>query len=129
MKLFSTFTRSLLLAALASFFAPILLFGTVWLGMQLWAYLPGVGRLGLAANHHIASFLTVFGNGSPLFGMLVIALVCALVGTLFDIYAFYNAQTQKKNYPSAINHTNKQRHVQLSAKSESTPLCSHQGLQ
>ncbi len=129
MKLFSTFTRSLLLAALTSFFAPIVLFGAAWLGLQLWAYLPGVGRLGLVANHHIAGFLTVFGNGSPLSGMLIIAMVCALVGTLFDTYAFYNTRTQKNNYSSTIDRTNKQRHVQLSAKAESTPLCSHQGLQ
>ncbi len=126
MKIFSAFTRSLLLAALASFLAPIVLFGTVWLGMQLWAYLPGVGGLGLAGNHHITGFLTVFGSGSPLAGMLIIAMVCALVGTLFDTYAFYNAPTQKNNYPSAIDRT---MHVQLSAKTESTPLCSHQGLQ
>jgi hypothetical protein len=104
MKLFFTFVRSLLLAALASFFAPIVLLGTVWLGMQLWSYLPGVGSLGLAGNHHIAGFLTVFGNGSPLSGVFIIAIVCALVGALFDTYAFYHTQTQKDHYPNAIDH-------------------------
>jgi hypothetical protein len=105
MKLLSTFTRSLLLAAVASFLAPIVVLGTVWLGMQLWGYLPGVGGLGLAGNHHIAGFLTVFGNGSPISGMFTIALVCALVGALFDTYAFYyNAQTQKDHYSNAIDH-------------------------
>jgi hypothetical protein len=104
MQLLFTFTRSVLLAAFASFLAPILLLGAAWLGMQLWTYLPGIGSLGLAGNHHIAGFLTVFGNGSPVSGVFTIAIVCALVGVLFDTYAFYNAQTQKDHYPNAIDH-------------------------
>jgi hypothetical protein len=104
MQLFITFTRSLLLAVITSFLAPIALFGTAWLGMQLWSYLPVVGGWGLAANHHIAGFLTVFGNGSPISGMLTIAMVCAFVGALFDTYAFYHAQVQKNPYSNAIDH-------------------------
>ncbi len=104
MKLFYTFTRSILLAALTSFLAPIVLFGTAWLGMQLWSYLPRIGSLGLAGNHHISGFLTVFGNGSPLAGLFIIAIVCALVGALFDTYAFYHAQAQKSHYSNAIDH-------------------------
>jgi|APDOM4702015191_1054821.scaffolds.fasta_scaffold712040_1 hypothetical protein len=95
MKLLSTFTRSLLLAAIASFLAPMVLLGAAWLGMQLWTYLPGVGGLGLAVNHHLTGFLLVFGNGSLCDGVLTISIVCALVGSLFDTYAFYNFQTQK----------------------------------
>jgi hypothetical protein len=104
MQLFITFTRSLLLAVITSFLAPIALLGTAWLGLQLWGYLPVVGGWGLAANHHIAGFLTVFGNGSPIAGILTIAMVCAFVGALFDTYAFYNAQVQKNPYSNATDH-------------------------
>jgi hypothetical protein len=104
MKLLFTFTRSLLLAAVASFLAPIVLFSTAWLGMQLWTYVPGVGSLGLVGNHHIAGFLTVFGNGSPIEGVLTIAIACSLVGVLFDTYAFYSTQIQKDHYSSTTDH-------------------------
>jgi hypothetical protein len=104
MQLLFNFTRSLLLAVIASFLAPISLFGTAWLGMQFWGYLPVVGVWGLAANHHIVGFLTVFGNGSPISGMLTIAMVCAFVGALFDTYAFYHAQVQKNPYSNASDH-------------------------
>jgi hypothetical protein len=98
MNLVSTFIRSLLLAALASFLAPIVVLGSVCFGMQIWTYLPGVGGLGLAGSHYIADFLTVFGNGSPVGGVITIAIVCAAVGVMFDTYVFYHAQTQKDHY-------------------------------
>ncbi len=110
MKLVSTSIRSLLLAALTSFLAPIVLFGSVCLGMQIWTYLPGVGGLGLAGNHHIVGFLTVFGNGSPVGGMMTIALVCAAVGVMFDTYVLTALKLQKtinptkKRFPADPHH-------------------------
>lgn len=104
MQLVTAFIRSLLLAVITSFLAPLALFGSIWLGLQLWGCLPVVGGWGLAANYHIVGFLTVFGNGSPILGMFTIAMVCAFVGALFDTYAFYHAQGQRNSYSNAIDH-------------------------
>jgi hypothetical protein len=95
MKSKSEFAHSLLLATAASFMAPMMLLAIACLGLQLWTYLPGIGELGAICNHGIAGFLREFGNGSPIQGVLTISLVCAVVGGLFDTYAFYSFSSQR----------------------------------
>jgi hypothetical protein len=95
MKSVSSFAHSLLLSIAASFVAPLLLLAIACSGLQLWTYLPWIGGLGVTVNQGIAGFLTVFGDGSLVQGMLTISIVCAIVGALFDTYAFYHFPTQR----------------------------------
>jgi hypothetical protein len=90
MKSVSSFAHSLLLAVATSFVAPLLLLAIACFGLHLWTYLPWIGGLGATINQGIAVFLTTFGNGSMIQGVLTISIVCAVVGALFDTYAFYN---------------------------------------
>jgi hypothetical protein len=85
----------ILLSIAASFVAPLLLLAIACSGLQLWTYLPWIGGLGVTVNQGIAGFLTVFGDGSLVQGMLTISIVCAIVGALFDTYAFYHFPTQR----------------------------------
>jgi hypothetical protein len=89
MKTVTSFAHSLLLAIAVSFLAPVMMLAIACSGMQLWTYLPVVGGIGAAVNQGIAGFLTIFGNGSPVQGMFTISIACAVVGALFDTYAFY----------------------------------------
>ena len=90
MKSVSSFAHSLLLAVATSFIAPLFLLAIACFSLQLWTYLPWIGGLGASINQGIAVFLTIFGNGSIVQGMFTISIVCAIVGALFDTYAFYN---------------------------------------
>jgi hypothetical protein len=90
MKSVSSFAHSLLLAVATSFVAPLLLLAIACSGLQLWTYLPWIGGLGASVYQGITVFLTIFGNGSMVQGMLTISVVCAIVGALFDTYAFYH---------------------------------------
>ncbi|WP_313890540.1 hypothetical protein [Aetokthonos hydrillicola] len=40
----------------------------------------------------VLEFLTIFGNGAPLRGVVVISFTCSFVGVLFDAYAYYRYQ-------------------------------------
>ncbi len=92
----SNFLRSLSLAVLLSFFAPMLLMSGSLASTWLIACIPGLGSIGQIPNILI-SFLDTFGGGCALQGMLTIGLVCGFVGALFDIYTFYSFRTQKGN--------------------------------
>jgi membrane-bound metal-dependent hydrolase YbcI (DUF457 family) len=95
MKSVSSFAHSLLLAVATSFVAPLLLLAITCSGFQLWTYLPWIGGLGATVNQCIADFLTIFGNGSMGQGIFTISIVCAVVGALFDTYAFYHFPTHR----------------------------------
>jgi hypothetical protein len=95
MKSVSSFAHSLLLAVATSFVTPLLLLAVACSGLQLWTYLPWIGGLGVTIKQGITIFLTIFGNGSIVQGMLTISIVCAFVGALFDTYAFYHFPTHR----------------------------------
>jgi hypothetical protein len=95
MKTVTSFAHSLLLSIAASFLAPLALLTIACFGMQLWTYVPGIGGIGTVVNQGIAGFLTIFGNGSPVQGLFTISIVCAVVGALFDTYAFYRFSSHR----------------------------------
>lgn len=93
MKIVSNFLVSLILAALMSFIAPIILVGGI-LGILLVAsYLPGLFALGNSGAIHILEFLAIFGNGKPLQGIITLGLTVSIVGVLLDIFNFYRYQS------------------------------------
>jgi hypothetical protein len=86
------FLRSLVLTTLLSFTAPVLLIGTTLVGLSLVGRIPTVESIAQAGVNQILGFLTVFGSGDAVEGLLIIGLTCAVVGALFDAYAYYRHQ-------------------------------------
>jgi hypothetical protein len=84
-----SFLRSLLISSTFSFTAPVVLIGTVLSGLSVIGQVPIVDQIGRLGAAKLLEFLVVFGNGDAIEGLLVIATTCALVGALFDTYAFY----------------------------------------
>lgn len=91
MSIVSNFLRSLVLSIVLSFVAPMLLVGALLISIFVIGYVPGLQGSACAAQH-VLQFLATFGTGSPVRGLVVIALTCSLVGALFDTYAFYRYQ-------------------------------------
>ncbi len=87
--------RSLSLAVVLSFFAPMLLMSGSLASTWLLTCIPGLGSIGQIPTDLLLNILGTFGGGCAIQGMLTIALVCGFVGALFDIYAFYNFRTLK----------------------------------
>jgi hypothetical protein len=87
------FLRSLLLTTLLSFAAPILLVGTMLTTLFFMSCIPGFVFLGEAGATGILEFLTIFGSGCPVQGILTIGFACSIVGTLFDLFNFYRYQS------------------------------------
>ncbi|SRR5579883_2248317 len=86
------FIRSLLLTSTFSFVLPIVLLGGVLALLSAAEQIPLIEAIAQGGATKLLQFLSVFGSGDPLQGILVIGLTCALVGGLFDTYAFYRHQ-------------------------------------
>lgn len=82
------YLRSLLLASLLSFLAPITLIGGTIVLLLLLGAVPGLMPFGQACAAQILSFLETFGSGSAWEGTIVIGCTCGVVGALFDTYIF-----------------------------------------
>jgi uncharacterized membrane protein YeaQ/YmgE (transglycosylase-associated protein family) len=93
----SKLLRSLSLAVVLSFFAPMLLMSGSLASTWLLTCIPGLESIGQIPADLLLDVLGTFGGGCAVQGMLTIALVCGFVGALFDIYVFYNFRTQKGN--------------------------------
>lgn len=85
----STLLKSLLITSVFSFLTPVLLFVGVLGTLALLAYVPLLNGLSQFSLSQLMRFLSVFGSGSAIAGVMVIAIVCCLVGVLFDTYTFY----------------------------------------
>jgi hypothetical protein len=92
MTVFTNFLRSLLLTIIFSFVAPMFLVGSVLLMLFIVGLIPGLQEVTQLIATHIMQFLTIFGTGSSLQGLLIICLTCSFVGVLFDTYAYYRCQ-------------------------------------
>lgn len=84
--------RSLLLTGIFSFLAPVLFIGAMLASLSLLGSVPLSAEVGKIGTEQILSFLSVFGSGSPIHGLLLIGTVCSLVGVLFDTCTFYRYQ-------------------------------------
>ena len=82
------YLRSLLLAVLLSFIAPIALIVTAISLLLLLSFVPGLMLFAQACTTQILSFLETFGSGRAWEGTVVIGCACGVVGALFDTYIF-----------------------------------------
>jgi hypothetical protein len=89
MIIFTNFLRSLLLTIVFCFIAPMILMGVIFASLFTFAHFPGLRELSHAIANQILLFLSVFGSGVPLRGLIVISLTCSFVGGLFDTYVHY----------------------------------------
>jgi hypothetical protein len=92
MSILPNFLRSLILASIFSFLAPVLLIGTILASLVLLGYVPGLEVFAKVGVEQIAAFLKVFGSTSALRGVITIGIACSLVGVLFDAYTLYRYQ-------------------------------------
>lgn len=84
--------RSLLLTGIFSFLAPVCFISILLASCVVLSYVPFLETIGNTSLEQITHFLQIFGSGSVLRGLVVIALVASLVGILFDTYTFYRFQ-------------------------------------
>ncbi len=89
--------RSLSIAILFSFVAPMLLMSGSLASSLLLTRIPGIGSIGQIPANILLDFLDAFGSGCAFQGMLTICIACGFVGALFDLYVFYSFQTQRGN--------------------------------
>lgn len=89
MSIRPNFLRSVLLASIFSFVAPLFFIGTGLTSFYLISHFPTLEGLGRFGADQILKFLATFGSGHPLQGFLVIGVTFSLVGALFDTYACY----------------------------------------
>lgn len=89
MNIKSNLLRAVLLTSVLSFVAPCLLICgglTSFYFISLFPILQAVGHSGADL---MLQFLATFGDGRPCEGFLVIGSTFALVGALFEFYAYY----------------------------------------
>jgi len=84
--------RSLLITSILSFLAPLLLIGTLLSGLLVVKHIPHLEVMSQIGLDQLLNFLTVFGTGSAVRGLLIISGVSTLVSILFDTYTFYRYQ-------------------------------------
>jgi hypothetical protein len=92
-NLISRLMRSLLLTTAFTFSVPLVLIGSILGFLVLIRELPGCCWLAETGATQILEFLSVFGSGYPMQGILWISLTFAFVGCLFDLFNFYRYQT------------------------------------
>ncbi len=92
MSISFSFLRSLILAATLSFVIPVVLLGLLLLAMLLLGMVPFLTTSSQLALAQMLHFLSTFGNGDVVEGVLVIGTVGSVVGVLFDSFVFYQRQ-------------------------------------
>jgi len=92
MNFLSRVIFSLFLTAFISFTAPVVLVGSVLAILSVLSYVPGISLLGHCGATQVLAFLSVFGDGYALEGIVIIGLTCSFVGGLFDLSNFYRYQ-------------------------------------
>jgi type III secretory pathway component EscU len=97
MSTLPSFLRSILITGIFSFITPSLFIIGVLVCLSVLGYVPWFSPISQVGLEQITHFLSVFGSGSSLNGLLVIGLVCSLVGILFDTYTFYRHQNLRNN--------------------------------
>ncbi|HEY9660097.1 MAG TPA: hypothetical protein V6C65_16690 [Allocoleopsis sp.] len=98
MSILPNLLRSLILTAIFSFLLPIVFIGTIFVTLILLGYVPKLEIIGSAGVEQVTNFLTIFGSGSAIQGVLTIAIVASLVGVLFDMSTFYRHQNFRDEY-------------------------------
>lgn len=92
MNILHSLMFSLLVTAFVSFATPLIVVGAVLAVLSLLSYIPAFSLWGQGGATQVMDFLSTFGNGYALEGIIIIALTCSFVGGLFDLSNFYRYQ-------------------------------------
>lgn len=84
--------QSLLVAAVLGFVLPLPVIGGILGLAAIASYLPGIESAAVSLFAQMGYFLTIFGGGSELQGVIAISLTCAFVCMLLDGFVFYQNQ-------------------------------------
>lgn len=87
MSIVPLFLRSLLVTSLLSFLLPLTILGAALMVLSLVSSIPQWAELGNSGSRLLMAFLTTFGSGNPMEGILTIGFTCSFVGSLFDLFA------------------------------------------
>jgi hypothetical protein len=93
MSILPNLLRSLLLTGIFSFLVPVALIGIILATLLAIGYVPHLEIVGKAGVSQVFYFLSTFGSGSVLRGIVTIATTGSVVGILFDAYTFYRYQS------------------------------------
>lgn len=92
MSILPNLVRSLILTGIFSFLAPVAFIGVILATLLVIGYIPHLEIVGKAGVAQVWHFLSIFGSGNVLHGILTIATTASLVAILFDAYTFYRYQ-------------------------------------
>lgn len=91
----SHFIRSLFVSTLLSFLAPVIGVASLFALAVGIRYIPDLEWIGQVGMQQIGDFLSIFGSGNPVHGVVIIGVAFSLVGGLFDTFALYQHQRFK----------------------------------
>ncbi len=91
----SHFIRSLFVSTVLSFLMPVISVASIFALAFGIRYIPDLDMISQIGVQQIYDFLSVFGSGNPLHGVVVIGITFGLVGGLFDTFALYRHQRFK----------------------------------
>ena len=89
MSLLPNLLQSMFLAALFGFLFPVLVLGGLWGALVVLGWLSGWAIVHQVGVEPMVQFLSVFGSGHAVRGLIVIGLACSAVGVLLDSYTLY----------------------------------------
>jgi hypothetical protein len=92
MTILFNFLRSLILTIIFSFTVPLIFVGALLASFMLLQHIPGLQNAATALASLMLQFLATFGSGTPIRGLITIALTCSFVAVLFDTYVHYRYQ-------------------------------------
>jgi hypothetical protein len=96
MSILPSLLRSLLLTGIFSFLTPALFIGVILATLFVVGLIPRLEVVGTVGIEQVFLFLSIFGSGSALWGVVIISTTGSLVGMLFDAYTFYRYQNLRR---------------------------------
>jgi hypothetical protein len=96
MSILPSLLRSLLITGIFSFLTPVLFIGIILATLFTVGHFPPLEVVGTVGIEQVLHFLSIFGSGSALAGVVVISTTGSLVGMLFDAYTFYRYQNLRR---------------------------------
>jgi len=97
MNILHSLMFSLLVTAFVSFTTPLIVVGIVLAVLSMLSYIPAFSLWGQGGATHVIAFLSTFGNGYAVEGIMIIGLTCSFVGGLFDLSNFYRYQNLRNH--------------------------------
>ena len=93
MKIVSSFLVSLILAAVMGFAMPMISIGIIMGLLLIMSFVPGLAAFANSGAINTLEFLSIFGEGKPLVGAIILGITVSVVSILLDVLNFYRYQS------------------------------------